>query len=58
MSLQEGSLWDTRVLDLWLIDVDGIVVQEVVNFALSGSEVLVWIFNNWLNEKGVENELL
>ena len=58
VSLQETSLWDSGVLDFWFIDLNGVVVEEVVDFALSSSEILVWIFNNWLNEKGFEYKLL
>lgn len=56
MSLQEDSLGNTRVLNLWLEDVDGVIVEEVVDSALSGSEVFVWIFDNWLDEKGIEDK--
>jgi hypothetical protein len=58
MSLQEGSLWDARVLNLGLINVDGVVFEEVVDDALAGSEVLVGVLDDWLDEEGVENELL
>lgn len=58
MSLQEGSLWDARVLNLGLINVDGVVFEEVVDDALAGSEVLVGVLDDWLYEEGVENELL
>lgn len=58
VSLQEVSLRDSGVLDLWLIDMDGVVIQEIVDPTFSCSEVLVWILNNWLNKKGVENKLL
>ena len=58
MSLEEDTLWDTRVFDLWFIDVDGVVIEEVVDLALSGSEVFVGIFNDWLNKVSVKYELL
>jgi len=58
VSLQEIALWDSRVLDLWFEDLNGVVVQEIVDLAFSGSEVFIWVFNNWLNEKGFEYELL
>jgi len=58
MSLEEGSLWDTRVLNLWLIDMASIIIKEIINLALSSSKVLVWIFNDWLNEESFKNKLL
>jgi hypothetical protein len=41
VSLQENSLWDTGVLNLWLNDVDGIIVKVIINDAFSYSEVFV-----------------
>jgi hypothetical protein len=58
VSLEEVSLGNSGVLNLWLEDLDGVIVQEVVDFALSGSEVFVWILNDWLNEIGFEDKLL
>jgi hypothetical protein len=56
VSLEEDTLGDSGVLDLGLEDVDGIVVEEVVDPALAAAEVLVGVFNDGLDEKGVENE--
>ena len=58
VSLKEDTLWNSRVLNLRLKDVDGIVIKEIVNPALSASKVFIWIFNNWLDEEGFENENL
>ena len=58
MSLKECSLWDTRVLNFRFIDVASVVIEEIIDFALSGSKVLVWIFNHWLNEESFKYELL
>ena len=58
MSLEEVSLGNSGVLNLWLEDLDGVIVQEVVDLALSGSEVFVWVLNDWLNEVGFEDKLL
>jgi len=54
VSLEEDALGDTRVLDLGLEDVDGVVIEEVVDAALAGAEVLVGVFNDGFDEKGFE----
>ena len=54
MSLEEDSLWNSRVLNSVLNDVDGIIIEIVEDDAFSNSEVLVCIFNNWLLEIGVK----
>ena len=54
MSLEENSLWNSRVLNSVLNDVDGVVIEVVEDDALSDSEVLVGILNNWLLEIGEE----
>lgn len=58
MSLKENSLWNSRVLNSMLNDVDGIIIKIVEDNAFSNSEVLIWIFNNWLLEIGVEFKYL
>jgi len=58
VSLHEDSLWDSRVLDSWLDDVNGIIVKIVVNGALSNSEILVGVFYNWLLEVTIEAQNL
>ena len=50
VSLHEDSLWNSRVLNSWLDDVDGIVIKIVVDSAFSDSVVLIGIFNNWFLE--------
>jgi hypothetical protein len=54
VSLKENSLWNSGVLNLGLKNVDGVIVKEIVDSALSGSEILVGVFNNWFDEKGVK----
>jgi len=54
VSLEENSLWDSGVLNSVLNDVDGVIVEIVEDDALSNSEVLVGILNNWLLEIGEE----
>lgn len=54
VSLQEDALGDTSVLNSWLDDVDGVIVQVVVDDALAESEVLVGVLNDWLLEVCVE----
>jgi hypothetical protein len=54
VSLQEDALWDTRVLNSWLNDVDGVVIEVVIDDALPQSVVLVGILHNWLLEITVE----
>lgn len=55
MSLKENALWDTRVLNSWLKNMNGIVIKIVVQNAFSDSEVFVAIFNDWLLEKAVKS---
>jgi len=58
VSLQEDSLRDSRVLDSWLDDVDGVIVQIVVNDTFSNSEILVGVFDNWFLEVAMEAQNL
>ena len=58
MSLEEDSLWNTGVLNSVFDDVDSVVIEVVEDDALSDSEVLVGILNNWFLEVGVEAENL
>lgn len=52
--LEEDSLGNTGVLNSWLDDVDGIILEIVVDNTLSNSIVLIWILNHWLLEVTVE----
>ena len=54
MSFKEDSLWNTRVLNATLNDVDGIIVEIVVDNAFADSIVLSWVFHYWLLEVGFE----
>lgn len=54
VSLKEDSLWDTRVLNSWFNYVDGVIIEIVIDDALSHPEVLVWIFNDWFLVKSIE----
>jgi hypothetical protein len=56
--LQEDSLWDTRVLNSWLDDMDGVVIKIVKENALSNSVVFVGVLNNWFLEITLEGENL
>lgn len=58
MSLEENTLWDTRVLNSWLENMNGIVIKIVVQNTFSDSEVFVTILNNWLLEITVESQNL
>jgi len=58
VSLQEDSLRDSRVLDSWLDDVDGVIVQIVVNDTFSNSKILVGVFDNWFLEVAMEAQNL
>lgn len=58
VSFEESALRDSGVLDFWFVDMASVVVEEVVDLTLAGSEVLVWILNDWFNEESVEYELL
>jgi hypothetical protein len=56
--LQEDSLWDTRVLNSWLDDMDGVVIKIVKENALSNSVVFVGVLNYWFLEITLEGENL
>jgi hypothetical protein len=58
VSLQEYALWDSGVLYSRLDDVDGVIVEIVVDDALSNSIVFVGIFDNWLLEIAMEAQNL
>ena len=58
MSFHEDSLRDTRVLDSWLDNVNGVIVEIIVNNAFSDSEIFVSILNDWFLEVSVEFENL
>jgi hypothetical protein len=46
VSLQKDSLWNSRVLNSWLNNMDGVIIEVVVDNALSNSVVFVWIFDD------------
>jgi len=54
VSLQENTLRNTRVFNLWLEDMNGVIIEEVIDSALSRSEVFIWVFNDWFDEKGLK----
>jgi len=54
VSLKEDALRDTSVLNTLLNDVDGVIVEVVVDGALSDSIVLGRVFDNWLLEVSFE----
>ena len=56
MSLKEDTLWDSGVFNSVFNNMNGIVIKIVVDDALSNSEVLIWVFNNWFLEECVEAE--
>ena len=58
MSLEEYSLWDSRVLYSALDDVDGVIIKVVVKNALADSVVLIRVFNNWFLEVDFEIKYL
>jgi len=56
VSLHEDALGNSGVLNSWLNDVDGVVIEVIVDDALSKSVVLVGVFNYWLLEVSFESE--
>ena len=54
MSLKEDALRDTRVLNTWLDDVESVILEIVVQDALSNSEVFVGVFDNGFLEVDIE----
>ena len=58
MSLQEDSLRNSTVLNSRFEDVEGVVIEVIVDCALSKSEVLIWVFNHMLLEVAIEPEHL
>jgi hypothetical protein len=41
MSLHEDTLWDTRILNSWLNNVNGVIFKIVENGALSDSVIFI-----------------
>ena len=58
VSLHEDALWDAGVLHSWLDDVNGVIVEVVVDDALANSEILILVLNDWLLEVSVEFKYL
>jgi len=58
VSLHEDSLWNSGVLNSWLDNVDGVVIEVIEDGALSKSVVLIGVFNNWLLEISGETQNL
>jgi hypothetical protein len=58
VSLQEDSLWNSGVFNFRLKDVNGVIIKEVVDSAFAGSEVLVGVFDDGFDEKGIINKYL
>lgn len=56
VSFQENSLGHSRILNLRFKDVDGVIVEEIVDSALAGSEVFVGVLHNWLDEVGIKDQ--
>lgn len=54
MALEEDTLGNTRVLNTVLNDVEGIVIEVVVDDAATNTVVLVRVLNNGLLEIGFE----
>ncbi len=54
MSLKENSLGDSGVFNSFFNDVECVVVQIVVDDALSDSVVFIGVLDNWLLEVTVE----
>lgn len=54
MSLEEDALRDTGIFNSGLDDVNGVVVEVVVDDAFSDSVIFVGILYNWLLEISVE----
>jgi hypothetical protein len=58
VSFQKDALRNTGVLNSWLDDVDGVIVEVVVDNALSNSVVFVWILDYWFLEVSTEGKHL
>ena len=56
VSLHEDTLWDSRVLNSWLNNVDGVIIKVVVDNTFSQSIVLIGVFNDWLLEVSREGK--
>ena len=54
MSFQKYSLWYATVLNPLLNDVEGVIVQVVVNYAFSESIIFIWVFHNAFLEVAIE----
>lgn len=50
VSLEEDTLWDARVRDASLQNVNGVILEIVVHCTLSKAVIFGWVFNNCLLE--------
>jgi hypothetical protein len=58
VALEENALRHTGVLDTWLNDVGGVILEVVVDDAVTDTEVLVGVLDDWLLEVSIELEHL
>jgi hypothetical protein len=58
MSFHEDTLGDSRVLNSWLNNVNGVVIKVVIDDTLSQSIVLICVFNDWFLEISIKGEAL
>lgn len=54
MAFQKYTLWNSRVWNSGLQDMNSIIFKIVVDSALAETVVFIWIFNNWFLEEGTE----
>ena len=54
MAFQKYTLWNSRVWNSGLQDMNSIIFKIKVDSALAETVVFIWIFNNWFLEEGTE----
>jgi len=58
MPLHEDALWDSGVLNSWLNNVNGIILEIIEDGAVSDSIIFVRVLNDWFLEVSAEFEYL
>jgi|TARA_B110000977_G_C10811633_1_gene390499 hypothetical protein len=58
MPLHEDALWNSGVLNSWLNNVNGIILEIIEDGAVSDSVIFVRVLNDWFLEVSAEFEYL
>ena len=58
VAFQKDTLRDATIFNSLLNNMHSIIIQVIVNDALSNSIIFIWVLNNWFLEESVELEYL